>query len=117
MLCLQETKREHFDMSFIQKFAPRCFDSFDYIPSVGASGGILVIWNSAVFSGQVLDKQQYGLTIIFSAMHNRETWKLTNVYGPCDEPARSEFVSWFRVTLLKIQKFGFSWGILTSTVL
>jgi len=29
-------------------------------------------------------------------MHNSETWKLTSVYGPCTEPARLEFVSWFR---------------------
>ena len=39
VVCLQETKREHFEMSFIRKFAPRRFDHFDYIPSVGASGG------------------------------------------------------------------------------
>ena len=39
VVCLQETKREHFEMSFIRKFAPRCFVHFDYIPSVGASGG------------------------------------------------------------------------------
>jgi hypothetical protein len=49
-----------------------------------------------IFNGVVLDKQQFGLTINFSAMHNGETWKLTTVYGPCEEPARSEFVSWFR---------------------
>jgi hypothetical protein len=28
-------------MAFIRKFAPRRFDHFDYIPSVGASGGSL----------------------------------------------------------------------------
>lgn len=39
VLCLQETKREHFDMSYIRKFAPRRFDQFDCIPSVGALGG------------------------------------------------------------------------------
>lgn len=54
MLCLQETKREHFDMSYICKFAPRCFDQFDYIPSVGASGGLLLVWNSSMFGGVVM---------------------------------------------------------------
>jgi len=43
VICLQEMKREHFDASYIRKFAPRRFDSFDFIPSVGASGGILVV--------------------------------------------------------------------------
>lgn len=50
VICLQETKREHFDISCIRKFAPRRFDSFDFIPSVGASGGILVVRNSAIFA-------------------------------------------------------------------
>ena len=41
VFCFQETKREHFEMSFIRKFAPRRFDRFDFIPSVGGSGGSL----------------------------------------------------------------------------
>lgn len=28
-------------------------------------------------------------------MHNSESWKLTVVYRPCTEPARSEFITWF----------------------
>lgn len=43
VICLQETKKESVDMSFIRKFAPRRFDHFDFIPSVDASGGILVV--------------------------------------------------------------------------
>jgi hypothetical protein len=43
-------------MSFIRKFAPRRFDCFDFIPSVGASGGILVLWSSSVFKGDILDE-------------------------------------------------------------
>jgi hypothetical protein len=41
-------------MSYIRKFAPRRFDCIDFIPSLGASGGILVLWNSAAWhsSGQ-----------------------------------------------------------------
>lgn len=96
IICLRETKKEHFDSSFIRKFAPRRFDSFDYIPSAGASGGILVIWNSSIFKGDVLDKRSYGITIQFTSAHNNEVWKLTNVYGPCTEPVRTEFVTWFR---------------------
>lgn len=96
VICLQETKREHFDISFIRKFAPRRFDKFDFIPSAGASGGILVVWNSVVFTGVVLDKQQFGITLNFASVHNSENWKLTTVYGPCEEPTRSEFITWFR---------------------
>ena len=43
VVCLQETKRQSFDAPFIRNFAPRWLDSFDYIPSNGSSGGILVL--------------------------------------------------------------------------
>lgn len=56
------------------------------------AGGILVLWNSSVFSGVVLDKQRFGITVAFNSVHNREAWMLTTVCGPCDEPARSEFI-------------------------
>jgi hypothetical protein len=35
------------DMQVIKKFAPWRFDKFDFVPSIGASSSIIVIWNSA----------------------------------------------------------------------
>jgi exonuclease III len=43
VFCIQETKKDHFDLSDIRKFAPKRFDSFAFAPSSGASGGILVV--------------------------------------------------------------------------
>lgn len=57
MFCLQETKRNTFDLSYIRKFAPKRFDKFDFCPSEGASGGILVCWASSYFSAVTLEKQ------------------------------------------------------------
>jgi len=96
VLCLQETKKEHVDISFIRKFAPRRFDSYDFIPSNGASGGILVIWIDSVFQGFTIDKTSFELTISFTSRHNADVWELTTVYGPCTELERSNFISWFR---------------------
>lgn len=95
VICLQEMKQEHFDTSYVRKFAPKRFDSFDYVPSAGASGGILVAWNSFVFRG-VVDKQQFGITLSFCSMHNGEAWKLSTVYGPCLEPECTNFINWFQ---------------------
>ena len=40
--------RESFDFHYIKKFYPRNVDNFAFSPSVGASGGILTVWNSSV---------------------------------------------------------------------
>jgi hypothetical protein len=96
IVCLQETKIQFFDSSIIRKFAPRCLGKFDYVPSIGSSGGILVSWNSANFVGLTIDKLQFGLTMAFTSNLSAKTWKLTTVYGPCVEPERSEFVAWLK---------------------
>jgi hypothetical protein len=63
---------------------------------MGASGGILFGWNSSHFVGHVIDKQTFGITVSFTAVQNMDTWHLTTVYGPCTEPARSQFINWFK---------------------
>jgi hypothetical protein len=80
-------------MQLVRKFAPRCFDKFDFIPSAGASGGILVLWCNSLFLGLTVDKKSFGLTISFTSQFN-STWKLATVYGPCQNPERSDFVQW-----------------------
>jgi hypothetical protein len=40
--------------SYIRNFCPRRFTNFAYVPSIGASGGIITIWNGAMFSGTVV---------------------------------------------------------------
>jgi hypothetical protein len=42
IFCFQETKRELIDIRFLKNFAPKGFDNFEFCPSTGASGGILV---------------------------------------------------------------------------
>jgi exonuclease III len=96
IVCLQETKREDFDISFIRKFAPRRFDSFDFAPSNGASGGLLLIWCSSTFQGQIIEKRVFCITARFTSLHNGDNWFLSNVYGPCVEPERSNFIHWFK---------------------
>jgi exonuclease III len=48
VICLHEKKCEKFDHSFIKSFCPKRFDQFAFSPSVGASGGIIVLWNSSI---------------------------------------------------------------------
>jgi exonuclease III len=79
IICLQETKCESFDWRLLRKFCPKFFYSFAYAPSEGASGGSLVVWNSSVFKGFLVQSQKFGLIINFTSMHNNEQWTLVCV--------------------------------------
>jgi exonuclease III len=94
IFCLQETKREIIDLQFFRNFAPKRFDSFDFSPSVGASGGILVCWASNHFSGSTVEKHPFALSLKMHSIHSRTSWNLVVVYGPCRQPARDQFVQW-----------------------
>ena len=94
IICLQETKCQSFDIHMIWCFCPRRFDQFAFSPLVGASGGILIIWNSSVFDGQLLEVQRFSVVVSFKSVHNSEKWMLVSVYGPCEGQPRDDFVSW-----------------------
>lgn len=93
---LQETKKEHFDHSFIRKCCPRRFDRFEFIPSRGASGGIIIIWCSNQFSANVIHRENFVLTLEFTPVHTNKKWKLSNIYGPCEGPERDQFIYWMQ---------------------
>jgi exonuclease III len=95
IFCLQETKRESFDHSVVRKMAPKRFDKFAFVPSLGASGGIFMGWNSSLFVGSVLYSSKFAITIHFTATHNAEQWNFTAVYGPCAGQDRQDFIEWF----------------------
>ena len=92
IIFLQETKCDSFDLRLIRKFFPRRFDSFAYSPSVGAFGGILVVWCSSMFSRTLIKSQRFGLSITFTSVHNADVWIMVSVYGPCQGALRHTFV-------------------------
>jgi exonuclease III len=94
IICVQETKCEVIDHKLIRSCCPKRFDSFVYSPSVVASGGILVLWNSAVFHGSLVELQRYGVIVNFISVHNGDSWNLVSVYGPCQGELRDSFVNW-----------------------
>ena len=87
IVCLQETKYESFDLKSIRQFCPQRFDNFAFAPSHGASGGILVVWNSSFFTGCLIEIQRFAVVVSFTSVHNSEVWNLVSVYGPCDGPS------------------------------
>ena len=95
ILCLQETKREHFDSAYIRKFCPKRLNKFAFLPAVGASGGLLIVWNDSLLEGEVVFQNDFALSVQFTCRLSSEVWYLTNVYGPCQPEKRGDFINWF----------------------
>jgi hypothetical protein len=66
------------------------------LPSVGASGGIITIWKSSLFSGSLAFSNEYAISIEFLSKHDQSAWVLTNVYGPSTFEGKINFLNWFK---------------------
>ena len=94
VICLQETKKPSFDHAFVKSCCPRRFDQFDFIPSRGASGGLVTIWNSLIFSATTIAQEDFALVTRFQSTQSAHFWTLVNVYGPCQGESRVNFINW-----------------------
>jgi exonuclease III len=79
IICLQETKREVFDQIYLKKFCLAQFDYFEYIPSVGALGGMMITWKNARYSGNMIFQKDYAINIEFASTFLNAQWVLTNI--------------------------------------
>jgi exonuclease III len=96
ILCLQETKKDEFDQSFLRNICPPSFDSFEFLPSVGASGGIITIWKGRLFSGELIFNNEFAISVEINSKLSDDSWILTNVYGPCTPEGKQNFTDWLR---------------------
>jgi hypothetical protein len=65
-----------------------------YIPSAGASGGLIIIWDSSVFSGMIVHCENFVVSVHFTSTHSSQAWTLVNIYGPYSGDLRDDFVQW-----------------------
>lgn len=92
--CIQETKKQSFDTMYIKKVAPKRFNKFAFAPSVGASGGILMGWNSSIFTGEVKHIMRNAIIVKFTSTHNDQSWTLVTIYAPCQGEEKQQFIQW-----------------------
>ena len=91
IICIQETKRDNFDLHFLRNFSPRRFNQFAYSPSASSSGGIITIWNGSLFTGTVIDQSSFQITTKLTCNLSGNVFHITNVYGPCSNEFRDDF--------------------------
>jgi exonuclease III len=114
VICLQETKREEFDQAYIRNFCPRKFNQFAYVPSIGNSGGLIIIWVGSQFSGKILNQHQFEITVELTCSINREIWFVTNIYGPTNTGGRTLFTNWMLSLNCDDYNLWIFMGVLTS---
>jgi len=80
--CLQETKISK-DLEAMAKQLWSCrWMKCGYLEAEGSCGGILLLWDSRIWSGTLVETGQYSITYEFVSTQNFFTWYLTGVYAP-----------------------------------
>lgn len=95
LFAFRKQKELIFYNMFLRNIYPPQFDEYKFLPSVGASGGILVAWKNSVFTGNLIFSNTFAISVEFTSLHNNESWVLTSVYDPCTPAGKREFLDWF----------------------
>jgi exonuclease III len=90
ILCVQETKLSVCDDSLCNSLWGDSSCSFSYRPSVGASGGLLIMWDAKEVEVWSSGCQNYVLNIHGRFIRTNEEFYLFNVYAPCEQREKHE---------------------------
>ena len=83
IVCLQETKLSTFDSSFVSLLWGNSSFNFSFCPSEGASGGLLIMWDTKEVEVWSSVSRTHFLLIHGRFVHSSEEFYLVNVYAPC----------------------------------
>jgi exonuclease III len=82
VICLQETKLELVSRSLVKSLWGCHYVDWAVIGSVGASGGILVMWDRRVVEKVEEAIGQYSVSCKFQNVEDQFEWAFSGVYGP-----------------------------------
>jgi hypothetical protein len=60
-------KKEFFDEAYLKNCCPNYFDLYAFVPSVGNSGGSIIVWKSTKLVGNVIFQNEYAQSVEFSS--------------------------------------------------
>lgn len=89
--CLQESKLENISATTWREIGGPRLDKFAFIPSVGASGGIIIGLNSVLLKGEVVFRGKFCMSVDFLSIKDNFAWCCTSVYGPNARSLKSDF--------------------------
>jgi exonuclease III len=98
VVCIQETKIEEISRFSVLSWLGADFADFVFLPSVGASGGIMVAWKSHLGFTGASRIDNHSVSIQFRK-ENGTCWWLTCVYGPQDDQEKVMFLQELRYNM------------------
>ncbi|GAU12613.1 hypothetical protein TSUD_132230 [Trifolium subterraneum] len=90
LVCLQETKLQFCEDSICSSLWGNSDYAYSYRPSVGASGGLLTIWNSEEIEVWSTESRRHVLWCHGRFIKSGEEFFVANVYAPCDNGAKQD---------------------------
>jgi exonuclease III len=96
VVCLQETKMETISQWLVFSTLGTDFCHFSVLPSVGASGGVLVAWRQAIGHAGSIRVDAHCVSVQFLPADG-EPWWLTCVYGPQGNDNKINFLQELRL--------------------
>lgn len=80
--CLQESKLDMLSLALWHEIGGSHLDHFEFLPARGSTGGIIVGWNSVLFTGKLERVGTFSLMVEFYSKKGNFIWHCTMVYGP-----------------------------------
>ncbi|GAU48313.1 hypothetical protein TSUD_405300 [Trifolium subterraneum] len=88
LLCIQETKLQVCDSAVCSALWGNSPYAFSYRPSVGASGGLLTLWDTSEVDVWASESYESVLWCHGRLIKSGEEFSVANVYAPCDPGAK-----------------------------
>ncbi|KAG6663989.1 hypothetical protein CIPAW_02G060000 [Carya illinoinensis] len=88
ILCLQETKLKYVDRNIIRSLWNCTYAGWTSLPSKGASGGIIVMWDKRVVDLVEESVDEFVVACSFKSLEDGFMWGFAGVYGPNNDNSR-----------------------------
>jgi len=98
VFCIQETKLEVVDDVLCRTLWGSDDVSYSFKPPIGASGGILTMWDSSVVDVWMSLNLSNVLIVKGKVIKNNVDFVMANVYAPCDNRGRQ--LLWKKLSVL-----------------
>jgi exonuclease III len=82
IVCLQESKIQNVSSQLLVDACGPTFKHHFAVPSIGATGGLLIAWDEDVVHLDLCTSNQHFLIVCCQSKITGESWFLGNVYGP-----------------------------------